>query len=59
MATDPLQYPSSLAQHTLLVVTANEERRSFLAAQLDADGHTVYEADSAVSRPGFLGGPIR
>jgi DNA-binding response OmpR family regulator len=36
-------------QHTLLVAGADEGRRSFLAAQLDADGHTVYEADRAAA----------
>jgi CheY-like chemotaxis protein len=32
-------------QHTLLIVTTDHDQRAFLAAQLDADGHTVYEAD--------------
>ena len=31
---------------TLLVATADQARRDFLAAQLDADGHTVHVADS-------------
>ena len=33
--------------HTLLIASASETQRSFIAAQLDADGHTVHEADSA------------
>jgi len=32
---------------TLLIAGAEQTQRSFLAAQLDADGHTVYEADNA------------
>jgi hypothetical protein len=46
MVTIPLQQraSSSTSQHTLLIATANEDRRSFLAAQLNADGHSVYEA---------------
>jgi DNA-binding response OmpR family regulator len=34
-----------MEQHTLLIATAHEGRRAFLAFQLDADGHTVHEAD--------------
>jgi len=34
-----------MLSHTLLLAIADDERRAFLAAQLDADGHTVYEAD--------------
>jgi two-component system KDP operon response regulator KdpE len=48
MATisDPQQASSSTTQqrHTLLIATGDEAQRSFLAAQLDADGHTIYEA---------------
>jgi DNA-binding response OmpR family regulator len=40
---------STRQQHTLLIATANEERRSFVASQLDADGHSVYEADHSVA----------
>ena len=36
-------------QHTLLIASADDARRKFIAAQLDADGHTVYEADSPES----------
>jgi DNA-binding response OmpR family regulator len=32
-------------QHTLLVAGADEAHRGFLTAQLDADGHVVYDAD--------------
>jgi DNA-binding response OmpR family regulator len=35
-----------MQQHTLLIASADETQRTFVAAQLDADGHTVYEADS-------------
>lgn len=34
-----------MAQHTLLIAMADVDRRVFLAGQLDADGHTVHEAD--------------
>jgi DNA-binding response OmpR family regulator len=37
---------SHQAQHELLIATTAPDQRAFLAAQLDADGHTVYEADS-------------
>jgi two-component system response regulator ResD len=47
MATQPLQVSHHEArQHTLLIATTDPDQRTFLAAQLDADGHTVYEADS-------------
>jgi two-component system KDP operon response regulator KdpE len=47
MATQPLQHDSHQArQHTLLIATTDQDQRAFLAAQLDADGHTVYEADT-------------
>src|SRR4051794_873367 len=47
MATNVLQQDSHQAQqHTLLIATTDPDQRTFLAAQLDADGHTVYEADS-------------
>ncbi|MGH2942966.1 MAG: response regulator transcription factor [Solirubrobacteraceae bacterium] len=45
MATQP-QQDSHQAQHELLIATTDPDQRAFLAAQLDADGHTVYEADS-------------
>lgn len=32
---------------TILVATADQARRDFLAMQLDADGHTLHVADSA------------
>jgi DNA-binding response OmpR family regulator len=40
------QAGSSTLRHTLLIATADDEQRTFVASQLDADGHTVYEADS-------------
>jgi DNA-binding response OmpR family regulator len=46
MATisDHQQAGSSSTQHTVLIATVDDAQRSFLAAQLDADGHTVYDA---------------
>jgi DNA-binding response OmpR family regulator len=38
-----------MQQHTLLIASADDTQRTFVAAQLDADGHTVYEADSVAS----------
>jgi hypothetical protein len=35
------QAPSASPQHMLLIATADEAQRSLVAAQLDADGHTV------------------
>jgi len=32
--------------HTVLIATADPAARAFIAGQLDADGHSVYEADS-------------
>jgi DNA-binding response OmpR family regulator len=50
MATQPLQHDSHQArQHTLLLATHDPGQRTFLAAQLDADGHTVYEADTTTA----------
>jgi DNA-binding response OmpR family regulator len=40
------QLSSQSRQHTLLIATTDQDQRAFLAAQLDADGHTLYEADS-------------
>jgi hypothetical protein len=51
MATQPSQVNHHEArQHTLLIATTDPDQRTFLAAQLDADGHTVYEADSPKRR---------
>jgi len=36
-----------MKQLTLLIASVDEHRRGFLAGQLDADGHTVHEADHA------------
>ena len=36
-------------QHTLIIASANDTQRTFLAAQLDADGFTVHAADSIAS----------
>ena len=35
--------------YTILIANADDARRAFIAAQLDADGHTVYEADNPES----------
>jgi CheY-like chemotaxis protein len=45
-STDASGQVSQQAQHKLLIATTDPDQRTFLAAQLDADGHTVYEADS-------------
>jgi DNA-binding response OmpR family regulator len=48
-STDVLpQRDSHQAQHELLIATHDAGQRTFLAAQLDADGHTVYEADTTI-----------
>ena len=36
-------------QYTLLIATTDRDQRAFLAAQLDADGHVVYEAESTAA----------
>ena len=36
-----------MQQHTLLIASADDTLRATLAQQLDADGHTVFDADSA------------
>jgi uncharacterized protein YgbK (DUF1537 family) len=50
MATNPLRQHQlgsfSAQQRTLLIASTDHDQQAFLAAQLDADGHTVYEADS-------------
>ena len=40
---------STVGHHTVLVATADEQQRAFVAGQLDADGQTVYEADHAAA----------
>jgi hypothetical protein len=50
MATQPLAQVSHQArQHTLLIAISRQDQRTFLAAQPDADGHTVYEADTTAA----------
>jgi DNA-binding response OmpR family regulator len=46
MAVISQQQVGSSTQHTLLIATSDEGQRGFVAAQLDADGHTVYEVGS-------------
>jgi DNA-binding response OmpR family regulator len=48
-STGAPQQDSHQAQHELLIATTDPDQRAFLAAQLDADGHTVYEADSTAA----------
>jgi DNA-binding response OmpR family regulator len=56
-STDALpQQDSHQVQHTLLIATTDPDRRTFLAGQLDADGHTVYEADSTTAAIRALSG---
>jgi DNA-binding response OmpR family regulator len=43
------QHDSHQAQHELLIATTDHDQRAFLTAQLDADGHTAYEADSTTA----------
>lgn len=38
-----------MQQHTLLITSADDTQRAFLATQLDADGHAIYAADSTES----------
>jgi DNA-binding response OmpR family regulator len=49
MAIHSLQHTTEPAtQHTLLIAGADEQR-TFLAEQLDADGHSIYEADDTAA----------
>jgi DNA-binding response OmpR family regulator len=45
----PQQDSHHQVQHELLIATTDPEQREFLAAQLDADGHTVYECDTTTA----------
>ena len=45
MAIHSRQHPEPTTQRTLLIAGADDGQRTFLAGQLDGDGHTVYEAD--------------
>ena len=38
-----------MSQLTILIASADDDARAFLAAQLDADGHEVFEAASATA----------
>jgi CheY-like chemotaxis protein len=49
IVSEQQQADSSSAQHTLLIATGDDARRSFLAGQLDADGHIIYEATSVMA----------
>jgi DNA-binding response OmpR family regulator len=45
MAIHSQQHTQPATQHTILIAAIDAQRRTFLAGQLDADGHTVYEVD--------------
>jgi hypothetical protein len=47
MAIHSLHNTEPATQHTILIAAIDTEQRTFLAGQLDADGHTVYDADHA------------
>jgi hypothetical protein len=49
MAIHSLQHTDTATQHTLLIAGADDGQRAFLAEQLDADGHSVYDADQAAA----------
>ena len=45
MASHSQQHTEPATQHSILIAGTDQDRRTFLAAQLDADGHTIHEAD--------------
>jgi DNA-binding response OmpR family regulator len=45
MAIHSLQHTQPATQHSILIAGADPGQRTFLAEQLDADGHSIYEAD--------------
>jgi len=49
MAIHCLQDTELATEHTILIAGADHRQRTFLAEQLDADGHTVYEADGTAA----------
>jgi DNA-binding response OmpR family regulator len=50
MAIHSLQHTTDTAtQHTILIAGADHGQRTFLAEQLDADGHAVYDADDTAA----------
>jgi DNA-binding response OmpR family regulator len=49
MAIHSLQHTEPATQHTILIAGAEHGQRTFLAGQLDADGHAVYDADQAAA----------
>ncbi|HEV7807893.1 MAG TPA: hypothetical protein VGO80_18890 [Solirubrobacteraceae bacterium] len=50
------QHDSHQTQHELLIATTDHDQRTFLAAQLDADGHTIYEANTTTATIAKLSG---
>jgi DNA-binding response OmpR family regulator len=48
----------SMGDSTLLLASSDQDQRAFLAGQLDADGHTVYEADSTTGALTALCGQV-
>ena len=49
MAIHSLQHTDTATQHTILIAGTDPDRRTFLAGQLDADGHTIHEADQTAA----------
>jgi len=49
MAIHSLQHTQPATQHTILIAAVNTEWRTFLAGQLDADGHTIHETNHAAA----------
>jgi DNA-binding response OmpR family regulator len=49
MAIHSLQHTEPATQHTILIAGADDGQRTFLAEQLDADGHTIHEADQTAA----------
>jgi two-component system response regulator AdeR len=49
MAIHSLQHTDAATQHTILIAGTDHDQRTFLAGQLDADGHTIHEADDTAA----------
>jgi two-component system response regulator AdeR len=49
MAIHSLQHTDTATPHTILIAGADQDQRTFLAEQLDADGHSVYDADDTAA----------
>jgi hypothetical protein len=44
--------------HTLLIASAHQRQRQYLATQFDADGHDIYEADGTSTTAAKLSDPM-